>query len=281
MRRAAFLQSKVSRVSLAIALAAAFSAPTAKAEQPDLWDGNWHYSIEPYIWLPGISAETRYQLPNNGGQVQQKSTGNIFSNLSGAFMLDGSVRKDNWGFYGDIDWVNFTNEKGRFSQIGGERFGAGANLDTSWDLKGGMINLAGLYSMAHSNQGYIDLVFGMRYLWIKGNLDWNLTVNGNAGNLNIDRTGSLRNSTNATDGIIGIRGRWTPFENQRWFLPYYLDLGAGTSNTTYQVRFGVGYAFNWGDIGLNYRDVGYNQSGSRFLKSLQLSGPTFSVNWNF
>jgi hypothetical protein len=256
--------------------------PMAKADTPDYWDGDWHGSIQPYGWLPGISAQTRYQLPNNGGTVEQKSNNSIFDYLSGAFMLDGTVRKGDWGFYGDVDWVKFSDEEGRFTNIGGQRFGANANLDTRWNMKGGMVTLAGLYTLAHGQQGYIDLVFGARYLWLKGNLNWNFSLTGNRGNLDIADSGHLSNQTHVTDGIVGIRGRWSPFAGSNWFFPYYADIGAGGSDNTYQLMVGVAYGFHWGDIALNYRDVEYKKSsGNEFLKSVELSGPALSLTWHF
>ena len=282
MRRIAFSRFTFSRAVLAASCLAALAAPMAKADTPDYWDGDWHGSIQPYGWLPGISAQTRYQLPNNGGTVSQESDKSIFDYLSGAFMVDGTVRKGNWGFYGDLDWVKFTNEKGRFTSIGGDRIGANANLDTNWGAKGGMVNLAGLYTMAHGQVGYIDLVFGMRYLWLKGNLNWNFNLVGNGGNLDIENSGHLHNQTHVTDGIVGIRGRWSPFADTNWFFPYYLDIGAGDSDSTYQAMIGVAYAFHWGDIALNYRDVKYSQDSSdQFLKKIRLSGPALSFTWHF
>lgn len=278
-------RSALSRFILSVAVGAcavALTAPAAKADTPDYWDGDWHGSIQPYGWLPGISADTRFRLPNSGVTVEQKSDNDLFDYLSGAFMIDGTVRKGNWGFYGDFDWVKFSNEKGRFSRIGGERIGADADLDTRWGFKGGMVNLAGLYTMAHGQQGYIDLVFGVRYLWIKGNLDWNFNLTGHGGRIDIDDSGHLHNQTHVTDGIVGIRGRWAPFADSHWFFPYYADIGTGSSDNTYQVMLGVAYGFAWGDIALNYRDVEYHEGSSdKFLKRVQLSGPALSVAWHF
>ncbi|MET3654366.1 hypothetical protein [Dyella japonica] len=282
MRRTTFPGFLLSRTVAAIACLAALAAPMAKADTPDYWDGDWHGSIQPYGWLPGISAETRFELPNNGGTVVQKSDNNIFDYLSGALMVDGTIRKGNWGFYGDFDWVKFTNEEGRFTNVGGDRINANANLDTRWGIKGGMVNFAGLYTMAHGQQGYIDLVFGIRYLWIKGNLDWNFNLAGTGGRVNISDSGHLNNQTHVTDGIIGIRGRWSPFADSNWFFPYYVDVGAGSSDSTYQLMVGVAYGFHWGDVALNYRDVEYEQNSSdKFLKRMQLSGPAISFTWHF
>jgi len=281
MPRVAFPCLAAFRTLFATTCLIALSVSVAKADTPDYWDGDWHGSIQPYGWLPGISAQTRYQLPNNGGTVEQKTNNSIFDYLSGAFMLDGTVRKGDWGFYGDLDWVKFSDEKGRFTNIGGQRFGADANLDTRWNMKGGMVTLAGLYTLAHGQQGYIDLLFGARYLWLKGNLNWNFNLTGNRGNLDISNNGHLSNQTHVTDGVIGVRGRWAPFAGSNWFFPYYADIGAGGSDNTYQLMVGVAYGFHWGDIALNYRDVEYKKNGDDFLKSVELSGPALSFTWHF
>lgn len=286
-RRWIMISPLVSRIArhvpaLGLIITATLLAWPAHADTPDPWDGNWHGSITPYGWLPGVSGETRFQLPNNGPSVSTKSDNDLFSTLSGAFMLEGELRKGDWGMYGDIDWVKFSDEKGRFTSIGNERIGGNANLDTRWGIKGGMVNFAGLYTLAHGDQGYADLLFGGRYLWLKGNLDWNFRATGNGNRLDIQNSGHLDNQTHVTDAIVGIRGRWTPFDNSGWYFPYYVDVGAGDSDNTYQLNVGVGYAFHWGDLALSYRDVEYHESADeKFLRKVQLSGPSFSYTWRF
>ena len=253
----------------------------AYADMPDLWDGSWHFSLTPYVWLPGISSSTRYEVPFTG-TVQNTTNNDIFSYLSGAFMLEGTARKDHWGIYSDVDWVNFSNEEGRFNRIGGARIGGSLNLNTSWDMKGGMFNVAGFYSAAHGNIGFIDVLVGVRYLWLKGNVDWDFTLTGNAGRVNLADSGRLRGQTNLTDGIIGVRGIWTPFANRNVIFPYYVDVGSGGSDTTYQAKLGVGYLFHWGALALVYRDVEYHQSGGdNFLRKVRLSGPSLSATFLF
>lgn len=282
MRRIAFERPLLSLTVMALALSATFGVRPAHADTPDLWDGNWHGSITPYGWLPGVTANSRFQVPNGGPSVETKSDNNILDHLSGAFMLAGDFRKGDWGMYADLDWVKFTNENGHFTNIGGDRIGASAKLDTNWGIKGGMVNLAALYTLAHGQQGYVDLLFGGRYLWLKGNLSWDFNLNGNAGNVNIANSGHLSNQTHVTDAIVGLRGRWDPFTDSRFFFPYYVDIGTGDSDSTFQLVAGVAYAFNWGDIALVYRDVQYKESASdKLLEKLELSGPAFSLTWHF
>ncbi|MET3654775.1 hypothetical protein [Dyella japonica] len=266
---------------MSAAIAVSFVVRPANADTPDPWDGNWHGSITPYAWLPGVKATTRFSLPS-GSQVVTKSNKDILNNLSGAFMLEGILRKGRWGLYGDVDWVDFTNQKGRITSIGGDRIGAGADLNTRWGLKGGMVTLAGLYTIGHSSQGYVDLLLGMRYLWTKGNLNWNFGLTGNGGRVDIQDSGHLHNQMHVTDAIIGVRGHWTPFPDRHWYMPYYIDVGTGDSDSTYQLTAGVGYAFHWGDIALVYRQIKYRQDdNSKFLRDIELDGPAINFTWNF
>ncbi|HET6552231.1 MAG TPA: hypothetical protein VFG49_01725 [Dyella sp.] len=281
MHRITFGRRFFSLTLVALAVCATWGARPAHADTPDQWDGNWHGSITPYGWLPGVTAKSRFQVPN-GPSVETKSDNNILDHLSGAFMLAGDIRKGDWGMFADLDWVKFTNENGRFTNIGGDRIGASANLNTRWGFKGGMVNLAGLYTLAHGQQGFVDLLFGGRYLWLKGNLNWNFNLNGNAGNVNLANSGHLNNQTHVTDAIVGLRGRWSPFDDKNWFFPYYVDVGSGDSDSTYQLVAGVAYGFSWGDIALVYRDVQYKESASdKSLEKLELGGPAFSLTWHF
>jgi hypothetical protein len=251
------------------------------ADSGDPWDGNWHGSITPYGWLPGVTGETRYQLPS-GPDVTVKSQNDLLSSLSGALLVEGDVRKGNWGIYGDIDWIKFSNERGHFTSIDGDRIAGPANLDTRWGIKGGLADLAALYTTAHGEDGYVDLLFGGRYLWIKGNVNWNFNATQAGGQSAIEASGHLHNQTHVGDFVVGVRGRWTPFAGSSWYFPYYADIGTGDSDNTYQLDVGVGYAFHWGDIALSYRDLKYEEGSSdKFLKEAQLSGPSFNFTWHF
>ncbi len=132
-------------------------------------------------------------------------------------MLSGDVRKGDWGMYGDVDWVKFDNENSRFHSIGGNIVGGDASLSTNMDIKGGFITLAGMYSLGHGQDGYADLIFGGRYLWIKNNLGWNFTFNGD--HFGLADSGHVSSQTHVSDALIGIRGRWIP-GGGNWYIPH-------------------------------------------------------------
>lgn len=248
----------------------------AHAAETDPYDGAWHGSITPYGWLPGVTAKLRYSY--QGSEVRDETDHDILDKLSGALMIAGDARKGDWGIYGDLDWVKFDNEKGRFRSVGGERVGGDVTLDTRSGLKGGFVTLAGLYSLSHGPEGNIDLLFGGRYLWLKGNLGWNFGFAGNR--FGIAESGHLARNTHVTDALIGIRGRWTPGGGP-WFFPYYADIGAGGSDLTSQLALGAGYAFHWGDVSLAWRYVTYRRDDDSFLERVSMMGPAIGLTWHF
>lgn len=258
-------------------------AARATSHHPDdPWDGNWHGTVTPYAWLPGLSADTTFRLPNNGAIIHATSDSSLLSKLGGAFMLQGVARKGDWGLFADLDWVTFRDERGRFTSLGHASFRGDAGLVNRWNVKGGLVNLSGLYTLGHGDHGYADLLFGVRYLWLKGNLNWDFAATGNGGRLDIADSGHLRAQTHVSDGVIGVQGRWTPFANSAWYFPYYADVGSGDSDNTYQLIVGAGYGFHWGDVALSYRDVKYKEGARReLLRQAELGGPALSLTWHF
>jgi hypothetical protein len=259
-------------ISLAVALAALSFIPAAHAA-----DGEWRSSFTIYGWLPGADIDIGIPV-DNGGTAVSKSDSNILDNLRGAVMLSFDMHSGDWGFYADADWVKFSNEDGKFRSIGGAN--ANASLNTRWDLKAGFVTLAGLYTLTQSQSGYTDFLFGGRYLWTKTNVKWDFTLNGSGGNLDIANSGKVSSNSHVSNAIIGLRGRWQGGRTG-WYVPYYADIGTGDSDVTSVVQVGVGYAWDWGDIGLDWRWAHYDQGDNERLQTLDLSGPLLGLTWHF
>ena len=67
-----------------------------------------------------------------------------------------------------------------------------------------------------------------------------------------------------------------------WFLPYYLDIGAGNySNWTWQGWAGIGYRFDWGDVVLAYRNLSYSTSGDEIVEDLRMAGPALGATFRW
>jgi len=65
--------------------------------------------------------------------------------------------------------------------------------------------------------------------------------------------------------------------NENWYLPYYVDIGAGDSDLSWQLFGGIGYQFNWGNIKLGYRYLKYDQDDDEFLQDFEFYGPILGV----
>lgn len=257
--------------TLAVVLAMPLSL---HAKTVDPWDGGWHFTVSPYAWLPDISASMRFQVADT--TVINHSTGDLWDNLSGAFELKGTARKGRWGVFANLDWVDFNNMRGRSATFGPR--GSSITFDSSWDLRGGLVDLDGLYDLAHGRAGYADLLFGARYVRITGTLDWNLSADPG---VDFAQTGHRHQHVDVLQPVVGVRGRWQPTHG-RFFVPFHADYGNNGSTSSSQASVGVGYAFGWGDASLSWRQVWLQQDGdSRLLKRLTLRGPSLDLTWHF
>jgi hypothetical protein len=64
-------------------------------------------------------------------------------------------------------------------------------------------------------------------------------------------------------------------------MPYYLDIGSGSSTLTWQGFLGVAYAFKWGDAVFGYRRLYYDQSDDKLLQNFRFSGPSLGASFRF
>jgi hypothetical protein len=123
----------------------------------------------------------------------------------------------------------------------------------------------------------LDLLGGFRYVGIKASLDWNFStpipfLPGGSG--------SVSQNVDLWDGIIGARGRLN-FGETKWYAPYYIDVGTGSSQFTWQGLVGIGYAFRWGDVLLAYRSLSIEQGDNKLIQHIRFSGPALGATFHF
>ncbi len=90
------------------------------------------------------------------------------------------------------------------------------------------------------------------------------------------RQGSSEEKIDNWDGIAGVKRRLNFGAGREWFVPYYVDIGTGDSDLTWQAAAGFGYAFKWGDVVATYRYLDY-EFKSKAVESLNFSGPLIGV----
>lgn len=258
------------------------SGGAASAAGVDMYDGQWHYSLTPYAWFPNIYQTIQLGTPLGGGKTVnvEVKPNSYLSNLDFALMGTFEARKGDWALAMDLVYNDFSGQKGKIKNVRGpegeESLPIDVNVDV--DLKSLIWEGIGSYTVARSPAGTLDVFGGVRYLSLKTSTD--LSFSGPEGV--IGRSGGSSNRINVWDGIVGVRGSVGLGAGGDWFLPYYLDIGAGNySNWTWQGWAGVGYRFDWGDLVLVYRNLSYSTSGNEILEDMRMAGPALGATFRW
>ena len=234
--------------------------------------GSWQWRATVYAWLPTIEGNS--QLPSgSGGPSFEVDPDTLLGNLDFTFMGALKVKKDSWGLFTDVIYLNegASRTGSRDFTIGQVELPADVNLDAVFDLKSWVWTLAGTYSLSDSSRNSADLLFGARMLDIDQQLDW--TVNGDLAGLGLPgRNGSVSTSETNWDAIIGINGYASLGTEGPWFIPYHADIGTGDSDFTWQAMTGLGYQFNWGEALLTYRYLDYDLDSAASVTDLTFGG---------
>lgn len=245
----------------------------------------WSFSLTPYLWLPNINGTLKYATPPGVEGRPEVETGpnDYLENLSFALMLAGEGRKGKWSVFTDLIYLDFNNESSAVKAVnfGGERVGTTLNSSTRSSLTGMAWTIGGGYAAVRDPKHTLDVLGGVRYFGLEASSDWQLSaaVSGSGGQV-FAQSGSISQKEDLWDLIVGVRGR-LKLGNGSWFLPYYADLGAGSSALTAQALAGIGYAFKWGEMLATYRYVYYDLEDDGLLQDVRFAGPAFGATFRF
>ena len=280
------MKSKSTGRLIAAALALATAAVVPEATAQDLTAGDWKFRAQVYGWFPSVSGSTN--LPpssGNGGIAPNVDLSNYMDALQFAFMGTFEARKGKLGLLTDYIYLNFEADKSArrdfnlSGPLGLISIPAGAAADVNVGLSGYVWSLAGSYAVVEDPTVDLQLIGGFRYLKVKPSLDWR--ISGNIGSLPpVAVAGSASSNPGAWDAIIGAKGR-VKLGDGAWFVPYYVDVGTGQSDFTWQAMSGVGYAFSWGDITAAYRHLSYKFPDSFAVKDLSFTGPAVALGFRW
>ena len=268
------------------ALALALLALAPHAVRAGEADEQWTFAVTPYLWLPNINGTLKYSPPPGGNGAPEVNTGpnNYLENLSAIFMVSGEARNGRWSVLSDLIYLDFNGEKSSVKAVnfGGSTVGTSLDASTKSSFSGAEWTLAGGYAVVDAPLASVDVIGGLRYFGIEARSDWQLTgtVTAPGGAQTFPASGSISRRTDLWDGIVGVRGK-VRFGEGRWAMPYYLDVGSGSSALTWQAFLGVAYAFKWGDAVLGYRRLYYDQSDDKLLQNFRFSGPSFGASFRF
>jgi hypothetical protein len=270
---------QLTRHAAPLAIAAAALLPVAAQAQAGSGDWQWRASI--YGWLPGLSGTTSFPTGGGGPSIDIDSD-DVLDALEFALMGTLDVRKGKWGAFTDLVYADFGASKSGSRDFSVGRVGvpAGVSLNADLDIETWLWTVAGTYVLDETPRNTTQLLLGARMISIEQTLNW--SVDGNIGSLGLPgRSGSASVDATNWDAIVGVKGTAALSEDRRWVLPYYLDVGTGDSDFTWQALAGIGYAFDWGTATLAWRYTDYEFDGDVAVQDLSLSGPLLGVTFRW
>lgn len=252
---------------------ACLASPTAVAQETS---DDWSFAASLYGWFPDIGGNTGF--PAGGGGNIDVDVSTILDHLK--FTLQGSlaIQRGRWGAFTDIVYLDVGETKSgtRALSIGGVQLPGTVSATAQFDLKSTFWTIAGSYRVADSADATFDLLLGARLADFNQSFDW--TFSGDFGPVPPPPlTGSRNTSVEQWDGIAGAKGRMNFGTDRRWTVPWYLDIGTGDSDLTWQGALGLAYAFDWGAIGVEWRYLDYDLESGGLVEDMNFSGPAIGA----
>jgi hypothetical protein len=277
----------------AIVLAAAGNQRMACAEEPAGAAG-LTVTIAPYLWLPSIDTTAKVPVPG-GGTATTTSTAtpwDYLPHLNFGAMLAGEAHYERFSVFTDFMYLNVNGTRNRIKSFdqGATHIPVDGSIGSSVSarIEAAVWTLAGGYTVAEGAWGTVDLLAGFRLLYVSETTNFLLAtvVTRPDGTVALGKSGSLPASRDIWNGIGGVRGRvyladvdW--FGGGRIFVPFYIDVGAGGSNVTWQAFSGVGYQNGRFGVSIGYRHLAFNQGSSARVQKLVMGGPILAANFSF
>ena len=235
-------------------------AQTDSSESQDQWE----FAAAIYLWGAGISGKTV-----RGSEVEV-GISDLLDNLEMAFMGAFGARKNNWSLLADVVYLDLGADKTVDVSIPVGPIQIPVTTSASLDLQGLVLQFTGGYSLYSEGSSRLDLIGGARYL----DLDMDLFLE--LESLGPGQSRAISDSLSIWDAIIGLKGNASLGE--RWYMPYYVDVGAGDSKLTWQATAGIGFRAGrvW-DVALVYRHLEWDFDSTRLIDDINFSGPTLGV----
>lgn len=227
--------------------------------------------------FPSIHGNLNLTLPpgSSGTPNIQINPSSYLSDLQFAGMVTGQVRKGDYAIIYDVVYADLSGKNSKVSSVTGPGGEVTLPIDANVNSKftSGIYTLGGGYTLTHSAQGSIDVIAGVRYAQIKASANWNLSGPDGI----FAPSGSASQTVDLTDGIIGLQGHLALSDDGKWYMPFEVDIGAGSNNSSWNGIIGVGYRFGWGDVILAYRYLYYDMNDTKLIQNTSLGGPALGV----
>lgn len=181
----------------------------------------------------------------------------IVKNLRGLYEFGAGVQMGKWSFYSDVLYADV--KKNGYSQF-----------INKVNIKEWLVTPKIGYRAFEGDWGQVDLQAGLRYTWI----DFDITGAGPLGRqFDEDVDGEIY------DAVGGFSGHYNL--NDRWFLPFMLEAGAGDSDFVFSAFGGVGYRYKNADVLFGFKYLSYEFADDAPAQDEKIYGPRFSLRFTF
>jgi hypothetical protein len=213
---------------------------------------SWKWGAEFYFWGASLGGST-----TSGGDIDI-GIDDLIENLKFGAMGTLAAQKDDWTLFADMIYLDVGDSSSTTATIGPIAFPVSASID----LKGFITTAGAAYRVYDQRGTSIDATGGIRYLWLDATLDVSVP--------SIPRGVREEESGSNWDAVVGFRGKTDL--NDKWYLTYYGDIGAGDSDLTWQALAAVNYRLERVDLSLGYRYLDWELNDFGPFNDLDLSG---------
>lgn len=237
--------------------------PLVQAQTPAA-DEQWKFEATPYFWAAGMNGQTRLGARTPDVNVNANFS-DVWNNLDFGGMAALEARKGRWGVLFDAIYVKLGQST---DPVENGTLGT-ARLKVSETI----LQLAGTYRVLDSPATPVDVLAGLRYTYLDGDLSFS------PGRLLPD--GAQRSRTKGwTDGFVGVRGSYAITD--KWSLMGYADVGTGGTKYSWQLIAGVNYNFTESVVGkFGYRIIKMDYESNDFLYKMKTEGLFMGVGIKF
>jgi len=268
----------LSRAGAAVCcLVAATPAPAIADASADRWQ--WDATV--YLWLPTLDGDTSFP-PGDGGPSIDVSADQIVDGIEFVFMGALEGRRGPWGIATDVVYLDLgaSRKATRDFGIGRIDIPATVTADMTLDVTGWLWSVHGTRTVIDQDAIALNGLVGARMLTLEEDLQW--TFHGDISSLPVtERSGTSRAEETQWDAVVGMKGRATLGAERHWYIPYYVDVGTGESDLTWQVMVGLGYSFDTIAVTGVWRYLDYDLGDSASIQSLALNGPALGITFRF
>lgn len=242
-------------------------------------DEDWQFRASIYGYFPSIGGETNF--PAGGGEIDIAAE-DLIENARFVGMASFEAQHERWGAFVDAIYMNVGDSVSGTTSLGAGQVSLppGITADASLDIKAWVVTTAASYRAIATSQSTFDVFAGARLLDAKGDLDYSFNVDLSPFG-GPPQQGSAEASDDKLDAIVGVTGRYEFGADGRWFIPYYLDAGAGDSDLTWQAALGIGYATRHGEVFAAYRHLDYDLGDDGAIASLDFDGPALGLAYRW